>query len=249
MQGVLWPIWLSMWMPIAPPLTSAGAAQASAGVSLADGDDPVPISRPALPAVPEPAVTSSATTERMTDNNVHAAATPIAHPKRLPIFGVGLDVGVPDGANLSLVARPCPWARVHVAMGNNSISYGWRFGATLLPLRTGPAFVVEYGHYRDGNANPVAGKLIGSSFEPSPLFERVGYDYVNLHLGLNFGYRRFVFFVQGGLSILRGQIHNADQAIHDATAGLNNTDVSVHSDPTFKATGFAGKLGVIAYVW
>ncbi len=69
----------------------------------------------------------------------------------------------------------------------------------MLPFRDGPAAVIEYGHYNDRNANAIAGKPIGSSFQPGPLFERVGYDYVNLHLGLNFGYRRAVFFVQGGL--------------------------------------------------
>ncbi len=168
---------------------------------------------------------------------------------RLPVLGFAFDVGLPDGMNLSLVGRPCPWSRIQMGVGSNGIGFGWRAGVTMLPFRQGPAAIVEYGHYYDGNANAVAGLLVGSGFHESPLFDHVGYDYVNLHLGLNFGYRRVVFFVQAGLSIVRGHIHDAGQAASQATAGSSGTEVTVHSDPTIKATGFAGKLGLIAYVW
>jgi hypothetical protein len=168
---------------------------------------------------------------------------------RLPVLGVAFDVGLPDGINLSLVGRPCPWSRIQMGVGSNGIGFGWRAGVTLLPFKVGPAAVVEYGHYYDGNANAVAGLLVGSGFHDSPLFDHVGYDYVNLHLGLNFGYRRVVFFVQAGLSIVRGHIHDANQAASQATANSGGTEVTVHSAPTIKATGLAGKLGVIAYVW
>jgi hypothetical protein len=75
--------------------------------------------------------------------SVHARARVPGLPARLPILGLGIDVGVPDGANLSVVARPCRWSRVQFAVGNNGISYGWRLGATFLPFRDGPAAVIE----------------------------------------------------------------------------------------------------------
>jgi hypothetical protein len=196
-----------------------------------------------------PALLPNAASTTVPSQTVHARAVAPKLPTRLPILGLGIDVGVPDGANISVLARPSAWSRLQLAVGNNGMSYGWRLGAALLPFRDGPAAVVEYGHYRDGNANRIAGKLIGSSFQPSPLFERVGYDYVNLQLGINFGYRRVVFFIQGGLSVVRGQIHNATQALQQQTSGLTGTEVAVKSDPTIKATGFAGKLGLITYVW
>jgi hypothetical protein len=142
------------------------------------------------------------------------------------------------------VARPWSWLRVQAGVGSNSISHGWRTGVALLPFGMGPALVAEYGRYQEGNANALAGKLLGS--RPSPLLERIGYDYVNLHLGLNLGYRRVVFFVQGGVSFVRGRIHNLDQVVRDATA---STEVAVHGEPTIKATAISGKLGLIAYIW
>lgn len=221
-----------------PPL------HASPGMAPATSVAPQTTAKP-----PSPALLPDAASATVPSESVHARVVAPKPPTRLPILGLGIDVGVPDGANLSILARPSSWSRLQFAVGNNGMSYGWRLGAAVLPFRDGPAAVVEYGHYRDGNANRIAGKLIGSSFQPSPLFERVGYDYVNLQLGVNFGYRRVVFFIQGGLSVVRGQIHNANQVLQQQTSGLDGTEVAVKSDPTFKATGFAGKLGLITYVW
>jgi FtsZ-interacting cell division protein YlmF len=81
----------------------------------------------------------------------------------------------------------------------------------------------------------------------------VGYDYMNLHLGLDFGSRRFVFFLHGGMSILRGHIHNVDAAIRGATAHdtsvAGTTEVTVRQDPSVKAVGSSVKLGFILYIW
>lgn len=178
---------------------------------------------------------------------VAGVASEPPRPSRLPVFGLGADVGLPDGANLSLVARPWSWLRAQASIGSNSISHGWRAGVALLPFGTGPAVVAEYGRYQEGNANALASKLLGS--RPSPLLERVGYDYVNLHLGLSFGYRRVVFFVQGGPSFVRGQIHNLDQVVRGSTAGTGSTEVAVHEEPSIKATAVSGKLGLIVYIW
>jgi len=131
-------------------------------------------------------------------------------PQRLPYFGMMGDVGVPDGLIGSLVARPWTWLRLSGGGGSNGISKGWRTGITFLPFTAGPSASFEYGHYQDGNANSLAKKVIGGSFDGSPLLERVGYDYLNAHLGLDFGSRRVVFFLHGGVTFLRGQIHNVE---------------------------------------
>lgn len=232
-------------------VSAAPAAKAASYLSPEDGDASIDgeatasLPKPKLPPPPEPPAAQPGNEAE----TVNARATAPAKRARLPIFGLGLDVGLPDGANLSLVARPCPWARLHMAMGNNGISFGWRTGAAVLPFREGPALVVEYGRYGDGNANLLAGKLLGSGYRANPAFDHLSYDYLNLHLGLNFGIRRVVFFVQGGLSILRGELHDVNQAAQSATAGLAGTEVTVHANPTVKLTGFAAKLGVIAYAW
>jgi hypothetical protein len=166
-------------------------------------------------------------------------------PKRLPIFGLMADVGVPDGLIGSLVIRPKKWVRFCAGGGANSISYGWRTGITVLPFGRGPSASLEYGGYQDGNANALAKKL---GFNGSPVLDRVGYQYLNAHLGLDFGSRRFVFFIHGGVSVLWGQIHNLDAALAGAGA-TGTTEVLVRQDPNAKAVGPSVKLGFIGYVW
>jgi len=173
-----------------------------------------------------------------------------ARPRRLPLFGVMVDVGVPDGLVGSLTIRPRKWVRVAGGGGSNGISSGWRAGITLLPFGAGPSASFEYGGYQDGDANALA-KTFG--FGSSPVLQRVGYQYMNAHLGLDFGTRRFVFFIHGGVTMLRGQIHNLDALIpsppaSDASA-TGTTEVTVRRDPNAKAVGPSLKLGLIVYVW
>jgi hypothetical protein len=187
--------------------------------------------------------------------NVPVITVPAAPPSpvRLPIFGLMADVGVPDGLIGSLVVRPWSWVRLCGGGGTNSISSGWRAGITFLPFAAGPSASFEYGRYQDGNANPLAKKIIGGGFDGSPLLERVGYQYMNAHLGLDFGSRRVVFFVHAGVTVIRGQIHNVDAAIRQSTAHdssvAGTTEVVVPQEPTVKAVGSSVKLGLIVYVW
>ena len=205
----------------------------------------VPVAQPAAdvqqvpPVVPE--VEVAATVQQK---------VPEARPKRLPIFGVMVDVGVPDGLIGSLTIRPRKWVRVSGGGGSNGISGGWRAGVTLLPFGAGPSASLEYGQYQDGDANAMA-KTFG--FGSSPVLQRVGYQYMNAHLGLDFGSRRFVFFIHGGVTMLRGQIHNLDALIPSPPAGdasaTGTTEVTVRQDPSAKAIGPSVKLGLIVYVW
>jgi hypothetical protein len=187
--------------------------------------------------------------------NVPVITVPAAPPSpvRLPIFGLMADVGVPDGLIGSLAIRPWSWVRLSGGGGTNSISSGWRAGITFLPFAAGPSASFEYGRYQDGNANPLAKKIIGGGFDGSPLLERVGYQYFNAHLGLDFGSRRVVFFVHGGLTVIRGRIHNVDAAIRQSTANnttvAGTTEVVVPQEPTVKAVGSSVKLGLILYIW
>jgi len=171
-------------------------------------------------------------------------------PKRLPLLGVMVDVGVPDGLIGSLTIRPRKWVRVSGGGGSNGISSGWRAGLTLLPFGAGPSASFEYGGYQDGDANALA-KTFG--FGSSRVLQRVGYQYMNAHLGLDLGTRRFVFFLHGGVTMLRGQIHNLDTLIPAPPAGdasaTGTTEVTVRRDPNAKAVGPSLKLGLIVYVW
>jgi hypothetical protein len=176
-----------------------------------------------------------------------------ASRKRLPILGVMADVGLPDGIIGSLAIRPLSWVRLSAGGGSNLISSGWRTGITLLPFGAGPSASFEYGRYSDGDANGLAKKIVGGSFAGSPALQRVGYEYMNAHLGWDLGFRRFVFFVHAGVTMLRGRIHNLDAAIRDTTthvpSATGTTEVVVPQDPTGKAVSASVKLGLIVYIW
>jgi len=201
-----------------------------------------------LAGISRPASAESAEAMQESLSLVSVTAVP-APSKRLPLFGVMADVGVPDGLIGSLAIRPWSWVRFCAGGGTNSISRGWRTGITLLPFGAGPSASLEYGRYQDGDANALAKALgLGSS----PMLDRVGYDYMNAHLGLDFGSRRFVFFIHGGVSMLHGQIHNLAASIPAPTASdtsvQGTTQVIVAQDPSARAMGPSVKLGFIVYV-
>ena len=196
---------------------------------------------PALAAAPARADVSASVT-----------GVPVLTPKAPPRFGVMADAGLPDGANASLVFRPFSWLRAHGGGGSNMISKGVRAGVTLLPFGSGPSATLEAGHYFEGDANGLARRFAGSSFQ-SELLERVGYDYANAHLGLDFGARRVTFYIHGGMSYVRANVHNVDSVIAAGAvangADTGTTEVSVKQDPIVRAWFPSVKLGLIVYLW
>jgi hypothetical protein len=183
-----------------------------------------------------------------------AAAAPVTAPATsLPWLGLMVDAGIPDGAVGSLVLRPWKWLRTSVGGSYNMVSKGVRGGLSLLPFGRGPSLTVEAGRYFEGDANAAARKVAGPSFQDISILEKVGYDYANAHLGLDFGYKRVTFFIHGGMSYLRGTIHNAD-SLFQTQASIDGTDsnglsVKVKGDPTVKVIGPSAKIGLIVYLW
>jgi hypothetical protein len=209
--------------------------------------------RPAhrLPLIAAAVVSSWALPARAQVTESLSSAAAVVTPKRVPLLGVMMDAGAPDGANASLVFRPLSWLRAHGGGGYNLISKGVRAGVTLLPFGAGPSATLEAGHYFDGDANGLARRFAGSTFS-SPLLERVGYDYANAHLGLDFGSRRAVFYIHGGMSYIRATIHNFDSVVAteaSANGGNGSTEVAVKSDPIVRAWVPSAKLGLIVYLW
>jgi hypothetical protein len=195
-------------------------------------------SAPSAPAAPGASETVTATPESNTS-------------EALPLVGLMVDAGLPDGMNGSLVLRPISWLRTHVGGSYNMISSGVRAGVALIPFGAGPSLTLEAGHYFDGNANGLAKKFAGGSFKDKAILERIGYDYANAHLGLDFGSRRVTFYIHGGMSFIRATVHNVDAMIQQETgsgAG-SGTQVSVKQDPVVKAWTPSAKLGLIVYLW
>jgi hypothetical protein len=181
---------------------------------------------------------------RAEDQGTVEAALQARHVESWPVIGIMSDVGVPDGAIGSLVVRPWQWLRVYGGGGTNTVSKGWRGGLSLLPFGAGPSFSFEYGHYYDGNANSLVRRVMSGEFSGSPLLNKVGYDYLNAHAGLDFGGKRFIFFVHGGVSMLWAQLHNVNDALQNTGP---STVVQVNQDPKVKAFGSSLKVGLIIF--
>jgi hypothetical protein len=200
-------------------------------------------------------VLATSATAAAQESTVTQAAPAAAPPApALPWIGVMADAGVPDGMQGALVLRPWKVLRGSIGGGYNMISKGVRVGLTILPFGRGPSATLEAGRFFEGNANTTAAKFFGPGVESSafgPTLQRVGYDYVNAHLGLDFGYKRVTFYIHGGMSYVQGRVYNLESFVQ-TDPSINGTSssglqVTIPQGATIKYTGPSGKIGLIVY--
>jgi hypothetical protein len=163
-----------------------------------------------------------------------ATVSASADDSRFRYVGMNFDLGAPDGVALGVVVRPhLNWLRLNAAFTENVLAPGVRFGATVDPIKFGiaPTFTVEGGHYWSGSVPVVS--------NPPTL----GYDYANLHLGLEFGNRdKWRIYLHGGLSYMSvhtGNFQNTVSSLPDGVS-LGNPWLNGWIAPT-------GKLGFAIY--
>jgi hypothetical protein len=219
------------------------AAMATASSAMAQEAPPSPVPAEATPSAGAAPVTG-----------VEQTAAAPQQPPSLPVFGIMADAGIPDGAQGSLVLRPWKALRASVGGGYNMISKGVRVGVSLLPFGRGPSGTIEAGHYFEGNASAAAAKFLGPGIEASAIsgpLQRVGYDFVNAHLGLDFGYKRATFYLHGGMSYVRSQVHDLDALVQSNPSingqDMNGLQVSIPG-ATIKYIGPSFKVGLIVYI-
>jgi hypothetical protein len=171
-----------------------------------------------------------------------------AAPADPPRIGAGVDLGLPDGATVSIVARPIRSIRAHAGLSHNLISLGERAGITWVPLSwwASPTLSVEYGHYAEGNANPLVRMISGDRTFSSAVLDRVGYNYANAHVGLELGRRWFTFYLHAGVSRVTGAVHNLSAETMSQSAGT--TSVSFGRDPSVRLWSVSGRVGFIVYL-
>lgn len=164
-----------------------------------------------------------------------------------PLVGVSTDVGLPDGAMASVVVRPLSFLRAHVGTGTNAISRGYRAGATLsLPFWLSPTASVSYGYYPEGDANPIARRITGDSTIDNPMLQRVGYQFADGYVGLQFGQRRVSFQIEAGYSRISGKVRNLDQMTDQPPDA--QTTVSINQDPNVVVWSLSARVGLTVYV-
>jgi len=190
-----------------------------------------------IEAAPAPMVLSSPPNHK--EDSAEATSDHGGKPHR---FGGMFDVGVPDGAMLSFVYRPIDIARFHAGLGYNGVSPGLRLGGAYLPFGYGPSLSLEYGHYFEGDANGLVKMVAGPVSDGKEVLQHIGYDFVALRAGIEFGGDHFKFFTRGGLMWMRSTIHDLNALLDP---GTSNTTVTVKQDPIVTAFAPTLNLGFI----
>jgi hypothetical protein len=157
-------------------------------------------------------------------------------------FGILADAGVPDGANGAIVYRMFPSLGIHMGGGYNMVSPGIRAGITYAPFSTfvRPSISFDWGHYFEGDANPIAQKLMGDPTYSSPLLDHVGYDYMNAHAGLEFGGDNARVYFRGGMSRISGAVHGIGEASEES--------ITVTESPNVDIVTVSARIGLVVYI-
>lgn len=164
------------------------------------------------------------------------------------VLGLQLGAGFPDGASASVLYRPLRYLRLDGGLLYNYAGYGVSGGVTVLPyFAVAPTLSLEAGHFFEANAADRFSRFFTISDSVRPMLQRVGYTFVDLSAGLEFGHPDwFVFFVRGGLSRVWASVHGFQAA---AQGGSGGAQVTSASDPDVTLNVPNAKLGFILYFY
>jgi hypothetical protein len=163
-------------------------------------------------------------------------------PPKLGILGA---VGVPDGVVASAVYRPVEMLRLSAGGTWNYFGFGVQGGVGCKPLQwpIAPTVDLDVGHYFDADMRWVADQGAGFPPELKPLLEKVGYNYANLHVGIEIGSSRsLVLFARAGLSYFWTTIRGV-QTLTDSSGATVRVE-----DPRLRATLPSVKLGILFFL-
>jgi hypothetical protein len=178
-----------------------------------------------------------------------AAGTAAAEGDRLPLFGLQLNGGLPDGGVASLVFRPFKPTRFDVGYAHNYLGQGIQGGLTLVPFHFPivPTLRGEVGRFFRSNVNSKVARFVDDVPDYlEPALSGFGYDYASAQLGLELGsHRSVVFFVRAGLAWVR--FHGASGTFTPDDGG---SDVQVEvKNLRLRGSGPTANLGFIFYIW
>lgn len=162
------------------------------------------------------------------------------------VFGLGLDIGMPDGLNLGLVLAPTRWMRIQASAGTNSAAPNYRGGLSFVPVGWGPSFTFEVGRCTVAEMNGLLNSFFGISKWVKPYVQEFGYTYANAHLGFDHYFGNWVLFLHGGYTYLRGTVRGTDPVVVGRNSDQTpNMTVSVAEDAEVRAHTLSAKLGLL----
>jgi hypothetical protein len=193
------------------------------------------------------------------DDVAIAQAVPLAAtPPSRHLLGLATDLGLPDGANIGLVVRPASWIRLHAAGGTNSVSVGFRGGATAIPRwfwHIGPSITLEGGYYRVGQVNSVLRTFFRVPDWMKDYAQQAGYAYYNAHLGLEFGRGNVTGFIHAGGSYVDGTVRapnpvcvqTSSSPCSGGTASPGQAQLVLGQDAKVRVYTISAKAGIIVF--
>ena len=122
-----------------------------------------------------------------------------------PMFGLGLTVGVPDGAVLSFTVSPWYWIMADVGFAY-TLAPGFVLGLEFRPIDffVSPIIRGEYGYYFSGNTANQIKKWAGVPEAQWPLIGDASYNWFSGLVGIALGSRRgFTASIEGGIGLLQ----------------------------------------------
>ncbi|HEY0706626.1 MAG TPA: hypothetical protein VGG33_07510 [Polyangia bacterium] len=168
---------------------------------------------------------------------------------RLPVVGVGADVGLPDGAMASLVLRPLTPLRLSLGVGSNSAAPGFRAGVSLLPFGAGPSITVEGGHYLSGRPDGPLKTVFGGVGRFASYVGKVNYTFANAHAGIDVGRKDFTIFAHAGVSYIRATLRDVVVPMEGNTRSEGSvTTLTFREDPVLRMFTPSVKLGLVFYL-
>lgn len=165
----------------------------------------------------------------------------------LPLFGMTVDAGIPSGLGASAVLRPLPWLRLHAGGATNGAGFGIRGGIGFAPFQwfVTPTLQLQAGRFFEGDARGIASKFIVLPDYGDEALKRFHYDYLNAHVGLEIGSQSgFSFFVRGGPSWIRSEVHGLETALNRNADGLRFEA----ANPTITGVIPSAELGITLYL-
>ncbi|MFL5321978.1 MAG: hypothetical protein ACJ790_20115 [Myxococcaceae bacterium] len=208
----------------------------------------------AAPVVPPPPLMNAEHVEEfspppLVNADVPLPSGPLAEePERVPMLGVGADVGAPDGAGANIYVRLFKFLELHGGVAYNGVTAGLRGGVTFLPWDRWyvPTLTLEVGDHPAGDANPAVRFLTGNPHLNISQLENVGYGYQSALLGFEFGSREhYMIFLRGGVTRVVGHASsNATVIAAGGGSGANGTTTfgNIDAELTLPAAQFGFAL-------
>jgi hypothetical protein len=141
--------------------------------------------------------------------------------------GFDLSLGAPSGAEVGFVFQPFThWTRLELGLAHDGLSFGGMASATFTPIKFPimPVLQVETGFFPQGKAP--------SFLSSGHTLPSVGYDYLSVGPGLEFGNRdHAVFFIHPALTYMNVHTGNFQAVVNNnggSDSGLVLSNPSAH---------------------